>query len=288
MKVFISWSGDRSKAVAEVLDEWLQCVLQAVDPWLSSKDIDRGSLWFSEISNQLADTKLGIVCLTQDNKTNPWILFEAGALAKGISSSRVCTFLIDLKSTDVANPLAQFNHTIPTREGVYGLLRTINSCLGDRTLEEKILERIFETYWPQFEKEFEKALNENQPTEKIEPRSEENMLLEVLTSVRRLDRRMREVESSRANQNLSLFERENSDEIESNMRAAERRHANGMIATKYSKRARAMIHDMLTAGVPKGLMIKKLRNEGFPDFAINQVLNEVEILCPDDSEDPAS
>ena len=127
MRVFISWSGDRSRAVAELLDEWLQCVIQALDPWMSSKDIDRGSIWFSEISDSLRDTKVGIVCLSQDNKNKPWILFESGALAKGLYSARVCTFLIDLESTDVSNPLAQFNHTFPTKESVWGLVALLHN-----------------------------------------------------------------------------------------------------------------------------------------------------------------
>ena len=98
MKIFISWSGERSRQVADLLSNWIQCVLQAVDPWLSSKDIDRGSLWFSEITNQLSNTHNGIVCLTKANLNKPWILFESGALAKGLNSNRVYTFLIDLTS----------------------------------------------------------------------------------------------------------------------------------------------------------------------------------------------
>ena len=89
MRVFLSWSGERSRRVAELLDDWLQCVIQAADPWMSSKDIDRGALWFSEITDQLANTAIGVVCLTKENKNKPWILFESGALAKGISSNRV-------------------------------------------------------------------------------------------------------------------------------------------------------------------------------------------------------
>jgi len=118
MKVFISWSGERSKQVAELLNDWIQCVIQAASPWMSSKDIDRGALWFSEINDQLANTCVGIICLTQQNKNKPWILFESGALAKGITSNRVCTFLIDLQPTDIENPLAQFNATVPTKESV--------------------------------------------------------------------------------------------------------------------------------------------------------------------------
>jgi hypothetical protein len=49
MNVFISWSGGYSKAVAEVLKSWLKCVLQGTNPWLSTRDINRGSDWFSAI-----------------------------------------------------------------------------------------------------------------------------------------------------------------------------------------------------------------------------------------------
>jgi hypothetical protein len=123
MKVFISWSKSLSKECAEILSDWIKCTLQASEPWISSKDIDKGSLWFNEINDQLKDTKVGIVCLTKENKDNPWILFESGALAKGLSVNRVCTFLIDLSPADLANPLAQFNHTIPDQDGMKSLLR---------------------------------------------------------------------------------------------------------------------------------------------------------------------
>src|SRR5579863_2173184 len=125
MKVFISWSGERSRQVAELLEGWLKCVIQGVSPWVSTKNIDRGSLWFAEISDQLASTVTGIVCLTKENFNKPWILFEAGALAKGLTSNRVCTFLIDLQATDLQNPLAQFNHTLPTKQGLFSLVQTI-------------------------------------------------------------------------------------------------------------------------------------------------------------------
>jgi hypothetical protein len=197
MQVFISWSGARSKAVAELLDEWLQCVLQAIHPWMSSKDIDRGSLWFAEITDQLKDTKIGIICLTKDNLNKPWILFESGALAKGLSSSRVCTFLIDLNATEVGNPLAQFNHTLPSKEGVYDLVRTLNSSLGDQALREKVLGEVFDTYWPKFELGFENALKNN-PIGDVEPiRSEESIQSEILETLRSLDRRIRTIEGNK-------------------------------------------------------------------------------------------
>ena len=39
MDVFISWSGLRSKYVAECLAVWLKQVIQLVRPWISSENI---------------------------------------------------------------------------------------------------------------------------------------------------------------------------------------------------------------------------------------------------------
>lgn len=194
MKIFISWSGERSRQVADLLSNWIQCVLQAVDPWLSSKDIDRGSLWFSEITNQLSNTHNGIVCLTKSNLNKPWILFESGALAKGLNSSRVYTFLIDLTSNDVKDPLAQFNHTLPTKDGVYQLVRTINNSLEANALKENILSNVFETYWPQFEKDFKEILKNTKDEDVVIERPKEDIMNEILQSVRGLDRRVRSME----------------------------------------------------------------------------------------------
>lgn len=194
MKVFISWSGPRSKAVAELLSDWIKCVLQASQPWISTRDIDKGAIWFSEISNQLKDTAAGIVCLTQENKNKPWILFEAGALAKGISTNRVCTFLIDLDSSDVEDPLAQFNHTTPDESSLWGLVCSLNACLESNRLDERILRKVFDTYWPLFNEGFKAALEQNPAQVNAEPRSEQSILAEILGNTRSLAGRVREIE----------------------------------------------------------------------------------------------
>lgn len=198
MKVFISWSGDRSRAVAEVLSDWIKCVLQASEPWISTRHIDRGSLWFSEINEKLRDISVGIVCLTQENKDKPWILFESGALAKGLSGNRVCTFLVDLQPHDLTDPLAQFNHTKPNKESVWELVRTLNSCLIERALDERVLEKAFEVYWPIFEKEFSAALENNLPTEAVAPRPPQDIMMEILTATREMNKRVSNLETRQA------------------------------------------------------------------------------------------
>ena len=194
MKIFISWSGNRSRAVAEVLSDWIKCVLQASEPWISTRHIDRGSLWFSEINERLKEISVGIVCLTQENKDKPWILFESGALAKGLTGSRVCTFLVDLQPHDLTDPLAQFNHTKPNRDGVWELVRTLNICLDDKALEERVLEKAFEVYWPIFEKGFADALAENEPEKPAKPRPKEDVLMEILGATRELTKRITALE----------------------------------------------------------------------------------------------
>lgn len=195
MKIFISWSGQRSKVVAELFSDWLKCVIQASQPWISTRDIDRGAIWFSEINDKLKDVSVGVVCLTHENKGKPWILFETGALAKGLSTNRVCTFLIDLNPEDLQDPLAQFNHTTPNEHSVWELVRTINVCLVDKALDERILKQVFDTYWPQFNEKFQLVLEQNPPEENTPPRSEQDILSEILNNTRSLSNRIRKVEN---------------------------------------------------------------------------------------------
>jgi len=129
MKVFISWSGKRSRKTAEALKEWLQQVIQAVEPWFSG-DIEKGKRWSEEISAELEESKLGIICLDKENTDEPWILFEAGAIAK-TKDARVCTFLLDLLPSDVKQPLGQFQHTQFDKEDVRKLMNDINQMVKD-------------------------------------------------------------------------------------------------------------------------------------------------------------
>ena len=251
MKVFISWSGERSKLVAELLDEWIQCVLQAVNPWMSSKDIDRGSLWFSEITDQLSNTGIGIICLTKENKEKPWILFEAGALAKGLTSTRICTFLIDLEPSEVGNPLAQFNHTFPVKESVWELVRTLNNILKENALKEKILNEVFDTYWPKFEKDLKKIIKDT-PEGEIIKRSEDDILMEILSSTRTMERRIRSLESNNI------------------MAPSFKNHPHRI--DNY-ERAEQFINEMFEQKLPHDVIIAMAEDKNIPHEVVHKVIN---------------
>jgi TIR domain len=129
-RVFISWSKARSKAVAEALYDWLPTVMQNVETWMSTADINKGTKWREVLTGELATANFGIICLTPENLTEPWLLFEAGALSK-TAGSRIWTYLFDLEFTDVKDPLSEFQHTLATREDTLLLVRSISQLAAD-------------------------------------------------------------------------------------------------------------------------------------------------------------
>jgi hypothetical protein len=192
MKVFISWSGELSKKVATALKPWIKCVLQATDPFLSSEDIDKGSLWFTAISDQLADTAVGIICLTRENTSAPWVLFEAGSLAKGLSKSRVCTFLVNLSTSDLEPPLSQFNATSPNKEDMFKLVTTINDALDEKSrLTDEILRMTFDQFWENISEKLNSILKAHKPT-KHARRSQEELVEEILEVCRSIQSRVQD------------------------------------------------------------------------------------------------
>ena len=128
MKIFVSWSGPRSAAVAEALKEYLPVINNAFDLWLSSDDIEKGSRSTLEIAKALTAAKAGIICLTPNNLTAPWILFEAGGIAKTVDETRACTILIDLQPSDVSKPLGEFQHTRLNEKELLKLVKDLNNA----------------------------------------------------------------------------------------------------------------------------------------------------------------
>lgn len=184
MKIFLCWSGSRSKKIAETLGDYIQQIIQAVEPWIST-DISKGLNWVKEIGHKLEEINFGIICLTRENLNEKWILFEAGALSKK-QGSHVCIFLCDLKQTDIEPPLALYQHTIFEKEDVRKLLHTINNKakeLEESKIPNDKLDKIFERYWPDLEKELKKIVEIH--VEKEKPiRSEREILEEILEILR--------------------------------------------------------------------------------------------------------
>jgi TIR domain len=181
MKVFISWSGVRSRAIALGLREWLPDIIQDVEPFMSENDIGAGVRWGTDLTKKLEDTDIGILCLTPENLTSPWLLFEAGSLAKKLEASRVIPYRLDLKATEVAYPLAQFQSVDASREGTLMLLKTLNSS-REHPMEVERLERVFSRLWDDLEKTLTAALA--LPADRPPERNEREILEEILQLAR--------------------------------------------------------------------------------------------------------
>jgi hypothetical protein len=152
MKLFLSWSGDTSRKLAESLKEWLPLVVPSVQPWFSAVDIPVGKTWNHDLRDQLAASRLAILCVTRDNVEAPWLMFEAGAVAKAVEQSHVCPYLLGMEPSDLPRgPLIQFQAVVASADGTRRLVSTLNDALGDdREPDQRVLLR-FESFWPRLE-----------------------------------------------------------------------------------------------------------------------------------------
>jgi TIR domain len=187
MKVFLSWSGQLSQSVALVFRDWLPQVLNKVEPYLSSEDIDKGDRWASDIARELEASSFGIIFVTASNLREPWINFEAGALSRTIDRAQVVPFLFGLKRSDVVGPLLQFQSTLDEEQEIRKLVETINRRLGDDQRPEAQLQEAFRVWYPELQAKISAVMSSQKSdattggTERREPAA---LLEEILDLVR--------------------------------------------------------------------------------------------------------
>lgn len=148
MRVFISWSGDRSKRVAEALKLLLKDVIFA-DAWVSSQNVPKGSVWFGKLSGMISQSDFGILCLTKGNTASPWVAFEAGALFKALGEDHVCPFLID-PEIDLEQPFSLLQSVGSSRDDILKLVCDINGANSAHGVSSDDLNRRFKKSWPDF------------------------------------------------------------------------------------------------------------------------------------------
>jgi hypothetical protein len=191
MKVFISWSGEQSSKFAKAFNDWLPNVFQSVTPFYSPEDIAAGERWLERLNTVLEEYDFGIVCLTSENLTAPWIMFESGALAKKLGKSKLVPVLCGVAETELSkSPLTQFQYVHTDKTGIRKLCDSIEASLGDgKKLGETKLNKAFGMWWLELEKDIENLLAEKAPGTKkrinLEDAVEE--MLSILRSLARSD-----------------------------------------------------------------------------------------------------
>ena len=189
MKVFISQSRDRSRAVAFELQKFVRKLVPATDPWVSNTGIEKGSRWSPELAENLESAGAGVICLDADNLDDRWILFEAGALSRK-PKDKVWTFLLGVEHSDVEQPLSQFQHTKADKDDVLLMIESINrtASAGAAPRNEGDLRELFELLWPKFDARLTEIRAMKAP--KPRPtRSADDMAAETLDLVRSISAR---------------------------------------------------------------------------------------------------
>ena len=185
MRVFISWSGELSRPLAEVLRDWLPSALQFVKPYFSPNDIEKGSRWEGILAGELSASSVGIFVMTHENRDSRWLHFEAGVIAKSIDRSRVCPMLFGIEPTDLEGPLAHFQSTRFAKDDVKRLFLTINAAGDQHKLADATAAKVFEKWWPELDKQLKDVLARYKPAT-AHVRSERELIEEILMTVRRL------------------------------------------------------------------------------------------------------
>ncbi|ONH37477.1 hypothetical protein BL254_03315 [Protofrankia sp. BMG5.30] len=208
VKIFISWSGDTSKQIAEIFRDWLPILIHEIDVFVSSQDIGGGTRALDVLADELDATSYGLIVTTKATQSAPWINFESGALAKHVAKSRVVPILIDLGVSDLKNPLAQFQ-AIDSRQSdaMVKLVREINAEASPRPVVDEILRKRFEAFWPELDEKLATVRSTLGKTSGEPAITEKEMMAEIRAEVRRQSHQIFEI-SARISDALPKGERQ--------------------------------------------------------------------------------
>lgn len=189
MKVFISWSGERSKQMATALKEWLPLILQYAKPWVSENDISAGDRWAQTIAGELENSNFGILCITPENLSSEWILFEAGALSKSMQDAKVIPLLFGLELSGLTGPLSQFQALKVDQDGMLNVAKAINN-VAESKADESTINQLVPALWPQLEAKLADIPANGKSPKHMRPQTE--ILEDLVSQVRGLGSRISE------------------------------------------------------------------------------------------------
>lgn len=143
--MYISWAGEKSRRAALAIGEWLPWVIPCAEPYVPPQSID-AIPWNREREEAAIDSRFGILCVTQKNLYDPWLVFEAGALVMTAAQPCVSAFLLDVRPTEVSGPLSLFQTAVCEEGSVRDLIQSLNRACGEAAVPKERLESSF-SYW---------------------------------------------------------------------------------------------------------------------------------------------
>jgi hypothetical protein len=146
--VFISWSKPVSAGVATHLKPFLEDVLGTAIVFMSQA-MEGGARWAMEIPQHLEACNAGLVLVTRENRHEPWLHFEAGALSKHIDESRVVPLLCGASVGDIqGTPLSLFQAKSFNHDEFLSVCIAFGASFG---VAEEAVRRRFDKSWTDLE-----------------------------------------------------------------------------------------------------------------------------------------
>lgn len=190
MNVFISWSGERSRMVAEAFQHYLPVILaRHPSEFYISTEIRKGEDWEKNLHEGLQAADFGILCVTRGNRAAPWMIYEAGYLSHQAGTDKVAPFLLDMNPSELEGPLSHFQSTVFEKEDLKKLVFSMNR-LESKPVGELDLSGNFEVIYGSLEEHLQNAVDSP------EEDGTEDMARRTLAGVERL------LELSNQNQSL--------------------------------------------------------------------------------------
>jgi predicted nucleotide-binding protein len=125
VRIYLGWSGEQSRRIANLFRDWLPQIFFSVEPVLAADDIEPGDVRWSYA--RLEGVDLAIFCLTRSNADSPWLNFEVGAAVKALDRGSIIPCALDVAAAELAGPISQFQVIFLDEIGINHLLGVINS-----------------------------------------------------------------------------------------------------------------------------------------------------------------
>lgn len=154
--VFLSWSGQRSQALALFFSKWLPRVIQVAKPFYSDEEIPKGTTGYEKIREALKTSSFGVAFITRENSQALWIHSEIGALW---GDKKECSpFMIDGDIGEIKGLIPTIQQTKPDRDDVLRLIHSIRDILIP-SLSDEVVDRAFEREWSDLDKKIKEVQN---------------------------------------------------------------------------------------------------------------------------------
>jgi hypothetical protein len=135
-------------------------MIPGIETFMSSEEIDKGMRWGDKIAKELHGTDYGILFVTAENVSAPWLNFEAGALSKSIDVGRVAPLLIDAKIENLSgSPINQFQASLFDKEELKKLVISVSK--NGSTVKPDVVSQYFEKFWVDIEKEINEKISDD-------------------------------------------------------------------------------------------------------------------------------